>query len=168
VYVVDALDKDKAFPKWKSPLTARTDGKRSKRAAAANKRYGESAVKDVTDTRSPLFNMSNVKFTSLASPSSAGEGTCPHEMLIRGLLGKPFKVPIANYSPSSYGRSLGIRRSGSRQPLHNPEAEGALVLYAPPEISEHDRLKADVNKLPVPVVVDPLLSKVEKSGRTRN
>ena len=31
-----------------------------------------------------------------------------------------------------------MRRSGARQPLHDPEAENALVLYAPPEISEHD------------------------------
>ena len=53
-----------------------------------------------------------------------------------------------------------MRRSGARQPLHDPEGENALVLFAPPEISEHDRLKIDSTKIPVHVVVDPLLSKV--------
>ena len=53
-----------------------------------------------------------------------------------------------------------MRRSGARQPLHDPDAENALVLYSPPEISEHDRLKIDSTKIPVHVVVDPLLSKV--------
>ncbi len=53
-----------------------------------------------------------------------------------------------------------MRRMGARQPLHDPDEEGALVLYAPPEISEHDKLKVDSSKLPVHVVVDPQLSKV--------
>ena len=43
-----------------------------------------------------------------------------------------------------YGRSLGVRRSGGRQPLHDPEAEGALVLYTPRELSEHEKLKVNV------------------------
>ncbi len=34
------------------------------------------------------------------------------------------------------------------------------MLSAPPEVSEHDRLKLDAAKLPVHVVVDPLLSRV--------
>ena len=80
--------------------------------------------------------------------------------MIRRLLNKPFKIPIPNYSPSSYGRSLGVRRSGARQPLHDPEEEGALVLYSPPPVSEHDKLKLDASKVPVHVVVDPLLSRV--------
>ena len=82
------------------------------------------------------------------------------EMLIRRLLNKPFKVPMANYTPSAYGRSLGVRRSGARQPLHDPDEPGALVLFAPPELSEHERMKVDATKVPVAVVVDPLLSKV--------
>ena len=53
-----------------------------------------------------------------------------------------------------------MKRSGARQPLHDPEGENALVLFAPPEISEHDRLKIDSAKVPVHVVVDPLLCKV--------
>ncbi len=115
---------------------------------------------DSKDTfRSPLTSLGNTRFTSL-SPVSANEGSSAHEMLIRRLLNKPFKIPIKNYQPSSYGRCLGVRRAGGRQPLHDPEEEGALVLYSPPEVSEHDKLKLDSSKLPVHVVVDPLLSKV--------
>ena len=47
-----------------------------------------------------------------------------------------------------------------RQPLHDPFEENALVLYEPPEISEHDKLYVDATKVPVHVVVDPMLSKV--------
>ena len=32
---------------------------------------------------------------------------------------------------------------GGRQSLYDPEEEGALVLYTPPELSEHDKLKID-------------------------
>lgn len=42
-----------------------------------------------------------------------------------------------------YGRALGVRRQGTRKSLHDPEEEGALILYTPPEISAHDRLKID-------------------------
>jgi hypothetical protein len=41
-------------------------------------------------------------------------------------------------------RALGIRRQGSRQPLHDPSEEDALILYSPPELSAHEQLKADV------------------------
>ncbi|KAK2168719.1 hypothetical protein NP493_1222g00037 [Ridgeia piscesae] len=57
-------------------------------------------------------------------------------------------------------RALGIRRQGSRQPLHDPYEEGALVLYAPPERSAHDLLKQELESLPVHVVVDPALTRV--------
>lgn len=42
------------------------------------------------------------------------------------------------------GRVLGIRRQGTRQPLHDPFEEGALILYSPPELSAHEQLKADL------------------------
>lgn len=41
------------------------------------------------------------------------------------------------------GRALGVRRQGTRQPLHDPEEEGALVLYAPTELSAHELMKTD-------------------------
>ena len=45
------------------------------------------------------------------------------------------------YVGGSYGRSLGVRRTGGRQPLHDPDAEGALVLHEPVLLSEHEKLK---------------------------
>ena len=83
----------------------------------------------------------------------------PHEALIRSLLNKPFRVPIAGYTGGGFGRSLGVRRAGGRQPLHDPEAENALVLYWPRDLSEHEKLKTDVSRAEVAVVVDPLLSR---------
>ena len=75
-------------------------------------------------------------------------------------MNKPFKIPIKGYTGGGYGRSLGVRRSGGRQPLHDPEAEGALVLFAPPEQSEHEKLKTDLSSQKVAVVVDPLLCRI--------
>ena len=46
---------------------------------------------------------------------------------------------------------------GTRQPLHDPFENNNLVLYEPPELSEHDKLKTDLNKHPVHVVVDPIV-----------
>jgi DNA repair and recombination RAD54-like protein len=69
-------------------------------------------------------------------------------------------MPIPNYVASSYGRSLGVRRAGGRQPLHDPFEERALVLYAPPELSEHEKLHLDAASQPVHVVVDPVLCAV--------
>lgn len=57
-------------------------------------------------------------------------------------------------------RALGLKRAGIRRALHDPLEEGALVLYEPPLLSAHDQLKLDKEKLPVHVVVDPVLSKV--------
>ena len=48
------------------------------------------------------------------------------------------------YVKTGYGGSLGVRRSGGRQPLHDPEAEGALVLYRPAVISQHDKLTVSI------------------------
>lgn len=60
--------------------------------------------------------------------------------------------------------------------MYDPEEEGALILYTPPELSEHDKLKVDKyvierflqqrcisidrDKVQVHVVVDPVLSKI--------
>lgn len=65
------------------------------------------------------------------------------EELIRSILSRPFKVPIANYQGSFGSKVLGVRRDGVRRPLHDPDAPGALVLYIPPQLSAHDTLKAD-------------------------
>lgn len=65
------------------------------------------------------------------------------EQNIRNILSKPFKVPIANWSGNSFSRALGIRRDGTRRPLHDPTAPDALILYIPPQISTHEILKID-------------------------
>lgn len=75
------------------------------------------------------------------------------------MINKPFKIPLPNYNPATAIRTL-IKRQGTRQPLHDPEEENALILYSPPELSPHELLKVDQNKLPVHVVVDPMLTKV--------
>uniref|UniRef100_A0A8D0GWF4 RAD54 like n=1 Tax=Sphenodon punctatus TaxID=8508 RepID=A0A8D0GWF4_SPHPU len=80
-----------------------------------------------------------------------------HEAFIRSILSKPFKVPIPNYKGSLGFRALGIKRSGVRHALHDPFEDGALVLYEPPPLSAHDQLKTDKEKVPVHVVVDPVL-----------
>ncbi|XP_043268087.1 DNA repair and recombination protein RAD54-like [Venturia canescens] len=81
-----------------------------------------------------------------------------HEERVRKLLCKPFKIPIPGYQLS--GRSLGSRLSGPRRPLHDPEEANALVLFTPPEMSEHDKLKVDQTKILVHVVVDPALCNI--------
>lgn len=69
------------------------------------------------------------------------------EEFIKSLtVAKPFKIPIPNYQPSANCRSLGIKRDGTRQPLHDPEEENALLLYSPPILSQEEMLKADKYK----------------------
>uniref|UniRef100_A0A3Q3AAG4 RAD54 like n=1 Tax=Kryptolebias marmoratus TaxID=37003 RepID=A0A3Q3AAG4_KRYMA len=82
------------------------------------------------------------------------------EAFIQHILSKPFKIPIPNYTGSLGGRALGLKRAGVRRSLHDPFAEDALVLYEPPILSAHELIKADKEKLPVHVVVDPVLGKV--------
>uniref|UniRef100_H3CGJ1 DNA repair and recombination protein RAD54-like n=1 Tax=Tetraodon nigroviridis TaxID=99883 RepID=H3CGJ1_TETNG len=83
-----------------------------------------------------------------------------HEAFIRSILSRPFKVPIPNYTGALGVRALGLKRAGLRKALHDPLAADALVLYEPPALSAHDLLKADKEKVPVHVVVDPVLGKV--------
>lgn len=67
------------------------------------------------------------------------------EERIRGILAKPFKVPMANYQHSCLqSRGLGMRRGGgARVALHDPFEEGALVLHTPKELSAHEQLTSD-------------------------
>ncbi|KAM4640602.1 DNA repair and recombination protein RAD54-like [Discoglossus pictus] len=83
-----------------------------------------------------------------------------HEAFIRSILSKPFRVPIPNYKGGLGLRALGIKKAGVRRALHDPYEDGALILYEPPVLSAHDQLKVDKEKIPVHVVVDPVLGKV--------
>lgn len=98
----------------------------------------------------PLRTEPNVSCTS-------GE---KHERFIQSILSRPFKVPIANYTGPLGIRALGLKRAGVRRPLHDPFGESALVLYEPPLLSAHDLLRTHSDKLPVHVVVDPVLTQV--------
>ncbi|XP_065905306.1 DNA repair and recombination protein RAD54-like isoform X3 [Dysidea avara] len=82
------------------------------------------------------------------------------ELRIQQILSKPFKVPMPNYKGPIHGRCLGKRSRGVRCALHDPNTEGALVLYTPSELTAHEKLSIDKSKLEVHVVVDTLLSKV--------
>lgn len=61
---------------------------------------------------------------------------------MKKIFNKPFKIPIPGYQLS--GRVLGIRLSGPRRPLHDPDEANALIVYSPCELSEHEKLKVDL------------------------
>lgn len=63
------------------------------------------------------------------------------EERIRKLLSKPFKIPIPGYELSN--RALGFRLSGPRRSMFDPFEANALVVYNPPEMSEHESIKMD-------------------------
>ncbi|KAI9144641.1 SNF2 family N-terminal domain-containing protein [Paraphysoderma sedebokerense] len=92
----------------------------------------------------------------------------------KNILSKPFKVPTFVKPPSGFDvsnasqagpKSLGMRivHRPTQRPLHDPEAEGAIILHEPPRLSIEEQLKQkdskDQPKL-VHVVVDPTLSKI--------
>ncbi|KAF5291759.1 hypothetical protein FQA39_LY14247 [Lamprigera yunnana] len=81
-----------------------------------------------------------------------------HEEIIKKLA-QPYKCPIPNYEGSYSTKTLGMRRSRVRRALYDPNVPNALVLYSPPEVTEHDKLKNNA-KILVHVVVDPLLSNI--------
>ena len=92
------------------------------------------------------------------------------ERLITNILKKPFRVPIpgyegrcaaprhaatafylrastliAHFSGTSSGRiGLGVRKPAVRGPLHDPEADGAVVLYTPPPLSAQDATNPEI------------------------
>lgn len=108
--------------------------------------------------RKPLI--STQRFPTLTQNSGSAENVSAHEEFIRKLLSKPFKVPIPNYQGGYNSRALGIKRSGARRALHDPDDPNALVLFSPPELSAHEKLKVDLEKQQVHVVVDPILCNV--------
>ncbi|GBP89730.1 DNA repair and recombination protein RAD54-like [Eumeta japonica] len=116
--------------------------------------------------KSPLLNTTKRKrreCTQIKVPEKSNVqqlSTSEHEILIRQILSKPFKVPIPNYISSYCGKSLGLKRTQLRRALHDPDEPNALVLYRPPTIPEHERMKMNPNDIKVAVVVDPLLGNI--------
>uniref|UniRef100_A0A8C5D3V1 DNA repair and recombination protein RAD54-like n=1 Tax=Gouania willdenowi TaxID=441366 RepID=A0A8C5D3V1_GOUWI len=122
-------------------------------APSAKRRKSENELQEshISQFRKPLTPTNN------RPACSDGD---KHEAFIRAIRSKPFKIPIPNYSGSLGIRALGLKRAGVRKSLHDPFAEDALVLYEPPALSAHEQIKAEKEKLPVHVVVDPVLGKV--------
>eukprot|EP00795_Rhopilema_esculentum_P004315 gene4315-20520_t len=106
--------------------------------------------KPLTSINTPIKKSDDTETTEVSS----------HETLIRSILSKPFKVPMASYQGSGLSKSLGMRRKVLKCCLHDPFADGALVLYIPPEISAHDQINISEDQKLVHVVVDPVLSNV--------
>ena len=121
-----------------SPLHSGSKLLRQEKSITKNRQYEGGIFDDEKEQRPPYYSPGTSNITSLSCDTSA---LSPHEQIIRRLLNKPFKVPIPNYSSLQNSKSLGLKRNGARQSLHDPFAENALVLFVPPEISEHDKLK---------------------------
>ena len=63
--------------------------------------------------------------------------------------------------PKNSGKLLGARRGALRRALYDPESDpNALIFFAPPVLSENEKIKTDMSKFPVHVLLDPALSKV--------
>ena len=84
------------------------------------------------------------------------EERAAYEAKIKSILNQPYVCPIPGYVLS--GRALGGGRDLARRARYDPDVEGALILYSPPEVTEEELLKMDKSKLKVHVVVDPILT----------
>lgn len=67
---------------------------------------------------------------------------------------------MIGYVPERITKSLGLTGTPRRAALHDPLACNALVLYTPPEMSAIEKARTDPRKIPVHVVVDPILCNV--------
>ncbi|KAL7748994.1 DNA-dependent ATPase protein rad54 [Sorochytrium milnesiophthora] len=179
----DAAEDDDIKPASKKKAKQAPPAKKTRTTATR-----KSAKKDASDDggsssegspfpsprRTPLQDMKNKANAGAMSASQVG-GSQPG--LLRRpmprppggpMLAKPFKVPTfvkeTNNLPlcanPCVNRALGMR-SGARvmnRPLHDPEDEGAVILYTPPEMSATEKLKVGSSaKVLVHVVVDPVL-----------
>lgn len=133
----------------------------SDKESSRKKRKSEPTSGPLYDRDSLISNFRKpFKGPTCVPSTSNSEAVSDHEAFIRKILSRPFKVPIPGYEGSYGGRLLGMRRDGLRCALHDPYAEGALVLFEPPHLSAHDMLKIDASKRKVHVVIDPVLSRV--------
>ena len=145
-----------------SPSPAEGGGKR-RSCSSKKRRYKDSDDDDDDDdddsssatsnlsspgvVRSPLAPL--LLLNSPSSSSSAGIAVADYERLIQQILSRPFKIPIKNYTGPCGTKSLGYRKNAARRPLHDPEEEGALILWAPPELSATEILSVKEEKMQV-------------------
>ncbi|PIC51735.1 hypothetical protein B9Z55_002128 [Caenorhabditis nigoni] len=83
--------------------------------------------------------------------------SCDHNAMVAKLLSRKFSIPMEGYMLS--GRSLGLGGNRRKCALFDPYHEGALILYAPEQLSEHAQLKEDKDRK-VHVVADPVVGKI--------
>ena len=146
----------KQSQKTEVPSTPSPGGKR--RCVAKKRRYKDSDSDDDNNNddgdgaessspliRSPLTPLLLNSPTGSLSPSDAAE----YERLIQKILSRPFKIPIKNYQGPVGTKCLGYRKNGARRPLHDPEEEGALILWAPPELSASEVLTIKEDQMQV-------------------
>jgi DNA repair and recombination RAD54-like protein len=119
----------------------------------------ESENKKLRQPLQPLNDPSNTITDDGEGDIDPHDATLSHNDRIMKILSKPFKVPIPNYT-GGLQRGLGMRKTGLKSSLHDPNEEGALVLYSPRELTAHEQLTISNNKQDVHVVVDPILSKI--------
>lgn len=133
-------------------------------AKKKNKKHDNYDSKDFrSGFRKPLESTLNKKNEATSSNtnnvSATSSSGSAHEAFLKNLKNPAFKIPLPNYISTST-RSLGVKRQGTRQPLYDLDSENVLILYEPPFLSPTELLTVDKNKLPVHVLVDPMLSKV--------
>ena len=139
-----------------SPSTPSPGGRR-RSCAGKKRRYKDSDDEDddYTDDkdstssspaiRSPLTPLLLNSPSGSMSPNNAAE----YERLIQKILSRPFKIPIKNYTGPVGTKCLGYRKNGARRPLHDPEEEGALIVWAPPELSASEALTVKEDQMQV-------------------
>ncbi|CAG2166051.1 unnamed protein product [Oppiella nova] len=135
---------------------------RNKRKSDPNDESSTSGKRFVTPLRRPLRPLKKVSVNITFGQHFAHQTIdqkVAHEEYIRKILSKPFVIPIKGYKGGSY-RSLGVRLSGGRRPLHDPEADNALILWTPPVMTKDEALKVKPNDQKVHVVMDPILTDV--------
>ena len=86
----------------------------------------------------------------------SAEAMARYEETIKSILHRPYKCPLKGYALS--GLALGGGMDRTRFAKYDPNAEGAMILYSPPEMTADERMRCDKTKMKVHVVVDPHLS----------
>lgn len=82
-----------------------------------------------------------------------------YEKFIKSIINKPYVNPDSSYDGHSETFLQMRYKNRDPVPLHDPKAEGAVILFEPPEYTEEFK-KAHKDEVLVHVVVDPVLGRV--------